>query len=722
MPTDFTAERRHRGLLLGAVFGAVFVLLLGRLFALQIVAGERYADMARRNLIRPDPLPAPRGEILDRHGRLLAGNHVSLDLVLEVDHPDYRHAEDIRAAVEEVATALDLDPEPLIKRALEHRRLFAPVVLAEGLDPDRLGVLFERLYPVPGLRIDPMPRRWYPHGPVGAHLLGYVGEVGESEVSGAGADSGYCLGALIGRSGVERRYESVLRGLYGSTFVVVDAVGRKTDLFPRIPPRAAVPGNDLTLAIDLKLQAIADSMLALAGPPGDPGHPGAVIALDPWTGEVLACASAPGYDPNAFAEGLRGDEWAALQSAAHPLLDRPIQAVYPPGSTFKIVTTLAGLHEGWLRSGAGFSPCRGSYRFGSRSFRCWKPEGHGAIGLWNGFPQSCDVFYYQVGRRLGLAGLLEFAGSLHLDERTGIDLPEEAEGLVPTIDWYRKRLGEMPPEGNVLNLAIGQGELLLTPVAMAAFVSAVVTDGWVRQPRVALRANRPDGSPVWEAGGPRKLHELPVPERDRELLRDLLEETVAHGTGSRARVEGVRVGGKTGTAQNPHGGDHALFVGVAPIEAPRIVIVAVVERGGHGGSVAAPVVQKLIEAYLGKTKQPAQPPESAAPGVKGAAKAGGKAAADSAAAAAKLAAQAAADSAAAALTWYPPRAWTPTTAEKDTSQADSSSARPDSVKTSAAEDGGASGAPAREVPRTSRGRASAATDPPGASPAGESGR
>ena len=601
---DLTAERRHRGVVLGALFGAVFVLLFGRLFALQIVEGERYADLARRNLIRPDPIPAPRGDVLDRRGRLLAGSRVSLDLALEVDHPDYRRREDIRAAVEEVAASLGVEPEPLVERALRHRRLFAPVILAEGLDPERLGPLFERLYPIPGLRLEPAPRRWYPHGGVGAHLLGYVGEAGEGEVGPAEADSGYCLGALIGRSGVERRYERLLRGLYGSTFVTVDALGRKTDLFPRIPPRAAVAGNDLVLAIDLDLQTIADSMLAVAGAAGG-GHPGAVIALDPWTGEVLACASAPGYDPNRFAEGLRDEEWAALQSGAHPLLNRTIQAVYPPGSTFKIVTTLAGLHEGWLRSGGGFSPCHGSYRFGSRTFRCWKPEGHGGIGLWNGFAQSCDVFYYQIGRRLGLAGLLDFAGSLHLDRRTGIDLPEEAEGLVPTLDWYRKRLGEMPAEGNVLNLAIGQGELLLTPIAIAAFVSAVVTDGWVREPRVALRATRPGGEVVWEAGEPRRLRQLPVPDRDRELLRSLLEETVAHGTGARARVEGVRVGGKTGTAQNPHGNDHALFVGVAPIEDPRMVAVAVVERGGHGSSVAAPIIQKLIETYLVKPRRPA---------------------------------------------------------------------------------------------------------------------
>jgi penicillin-binding protein 2 len=357
---------------------------------------------------------------------------------------------------------------------------------------------------------------------------------------------------------------------------------------------------DLTLALDLRLQCLADSLL-LAARPEHGGAPfgGTVIALDPRNGEVLACSSVPSYDPNRFAIGLKGPEWAALQDETYPLLNRATQALYPPGSLFKVVTTLAGLDAGWLGPGTRMAAsCGGGYRFGNRTFRCWRSGGHGGLDLRGAFAQSCDVYFYQLGRRLGIERLTDFAHALGLDAATGIDLPQEKTGLVPTREWYQRKLGTPPPEGNVLNLAIGQGELLVTPVAMAACVGALVTDGWVRQPRVALRANAADGTVAWEAGERGGLRQLPVTEGERDLLRDLLEEVVAHGTGSRAQVKGVRVGGKTGTAQNPHGSDHGLFLGVAPMEAPEIVIVAVIERAGHGGVVAAPIAQRLIEAWL----------------------------------------------------------------------------------------------------------------------------
>ncbi len=609
---DLAAERRHRGWILGIAIAAIFFVIAGRLFALQIVRGKRYEDQAQRNLIRPDPIPALRGCIYDRAGRLLAGNEISLDLALEVGHPAYRRRDDVRAAVEEVAAALELDPAPLVERALHDRRLFAPLILAENLTPEQIATLFERIDPIPGLRVERTPRRSYPYGCVGAHLLGYVGEVSERELA-ADADSGYCLESFVGRAGIERQYEQLLRGVPGSTYVTVDAMGRKTDLFPEIAPRAAHPGNDLMLAVDLRLQALADSMLAGIRPEhGGEAFGATVIALEPWTGDVLACASYPNYDPNRFAEGMKSGEWAALQDDTYPLLNRSVQALYPPGSLFKVVTTLAGLEEGAAGLGTRMpAGCGGSYRFGSRTFRCWQSRGHGSVDLRGAFAQSCDVYYYQLGKRLGLARLTNFAHDLGVDAPTEIDLPEEKCGLVPTPDWYRRKLGEAPPEGNVLNLAIGQGELLVTPLGMAVLVSAIVTDGWVRQPRVALRAAAPDGTVVWDAGAPVRLRKLPVSDRDREIVRDLLEEVVAHGTGGRAKIENIRVGGKTGTAQNPHGEDHGLFLAVAPIEAPRIVVVVVVERAGHGGVVAAPVAQRLMERLLVPPK-PKEPADTAA--------------------------------------------------------------------------------------------------------------
>jgi len=357
------------------------------------------------------------------------------------------------------------------------------------------------------------------------------------------------------------------------------------------------------------MQAAAESALAecrLHGRKPVPGEPpvkvrGAVVALDPWTGEVLVCASSPSFDPNHFAHGLSADQWSAINDASHPLLNRVMQAAYPAGSVFKIVTTLAGLTEGVITPATLMdTPCYGRYPFGNRVFRCWKPEGHGRLPLLNAFEQSCDVYYYQVGRALGIKRFLGFLGRMQMDSVTGIDLPQERQGLIPSVEWYRKKLGTDPPEGSALNLSIGQGEIMLTPVEIASFVGAVVSDGVVRRPHVALRAVRTDGVEVWNYGDPVEMRRLPLAEEDRLLMLQLLEQVVmgSRGTGGRARVKGFRIGGKTGTAQNPHGDDHALFVGVAPMPRPEVVVAVVVESFGHGGSVAAPVARAVLAAYL----------------------------------------------------------------------------------------------------------------------------
>jgi penicillin-binding protein 2 len=596
-------ELRRRAWTLAGIVLAVLALLLVRLVYLQIVRGPYYADLAQRNLIRPDPLPAPRGRIFDRHGRLLADNVLAYKLSLEVAHPAYRNPEVLRHATQEIAILLGADPDPLYERALRARRYFAPITLGQDPDPQVLASLIERTDPLPGLRIDVVPQRVYPCGTLAAHLLGYLGEANDEEVT-AGT---YRAGVRLGRAGMERQYEEILHGVDGETYVTVDALGRKTDLFPGLPPRSAVAGADLTISVDSLLQATAEEALQLARPPGhefdEPA--GAVVALDPWTGEVLVLASAPVFDPNAFSGGLTDAEWAALRGETRPLLDRTVQAGYPPGSTFKIFTTLAGIELIGLGYGSTFEGCGGAYRFGNRVFRCWKAGGHGRLGLRDAFARSCDVYYYQVGRHLGIERFMRFAASLGLAEPTGIDLPEERGGLVPTIDWYRQHLAAEPPAGGVLNLAIGQGELIVTPIGLASLVGAVVSDGTVRRPHLGLRAETREGRVLLDHREPERVRDLPIPARDRAVLRDLLAAVVEPGgTGGRARVADIAVGGKTGTAQNPHGGDHALFVGVAPIDAPRLVVVVVVEGVGHGGTYAAPVAQQVMEVFLKGKKKP----------------------------------------------------------------------------------------------------------------------
>lgn len=591
-------ERRARAWVLGGLIAAALLLLLSRLFYLQIVRGEDYVQLAQENMVRSEAIPALRGRIFDRNGLLLAGNRVGLNLSLEARHRTYRDPERLAEAVTEAAVLLGKDPEEMLGRAQRYRTMFEPMLLARDLDGAALAPFVERMQPIQGITIDQAPLRWNPLALTACHVLGHVGEVREEELDGVH----YRRGMLIGRSGIERQYEELLRGRDGETYVEVDALGRKIDLFPDLPPRPPEPGADLYLSLDIRLQQVAEAALRKALGHGESAGPvrGAVVALDPWTGEVLVCASEPGFDPNAFAHGLTPAQWAEINDTGHPLLNRVVQAAYPPGSTFKVITTLVALSQGILTPTTRFEPCYGEYRFGNRTFRCWKQEGHGSVTLLEAFAQSCDVYYYQIARQLGLRRLLEGLAGFDLAKPTGIDVPQEREGLIPTLEWYRRRLGTEPPEGNALNLAIGQGEIVLTPLQIAAGIGAIVTDGVVRRPHVAVRAVQHTGEVLWERSEPEEMRTLPVTEAQRVMVRTLLERVVAgeRGTGRRAQVAGFRVGGKTGTSQNPHGEDHALFVAAAPIEAPEIVIAVVVEEAGHGGSVAAPIAQDVLEAYL----------------------------------------------------------------------------------------------------------------------------
>lgn len=595
--------RRVRARAVGALMLAVLLLLVLRLVQLQIIRGDDYAWQARENMVRRDPIPALRGRIFDREGRLLAGNRISLGVSLEAGHPAYADSALVRSAATIVAQRLGRDADEIARRVRRNRNRFEPVVLARDLSPERLAPLVERLEPIPGLTVAEAPIRFYPLGDRAAHLLGYVGEITEEELRDPDLAELYCRGAALGRSGIERQYESLLRGSEGITFISVDALGRKTDLFPERPPRPAVAGADLHLFLDAELQRIAERALRGAAPPagGRVGNVrGAVVALNPGSGEVWACASTPGFDPNHFARGLSQSAWKALNQPDHPLLDRAIQAGYPPASIFKVVTTLAGIAHGIVTPQTRLDPCSGYYMFGDRAFGCWKESGHGRLALRGAFEQSCDVYYYQIGRMLGIRRLLEYTALLDLDAPTGIDLPQERSGLMPDMAWYRQHLGHHPPEGIALNLAIGQGEIVLTPIEIATFISAAVTDGRLRRPRVAAYARSPEGEVVWFAAEAEIVREIPITAEQIRLVRDLLEAAVegADATGHRARVAGFAIGGKTGTSQNPHGEDHALFVGVAPIDDPRLVVVVVVEASGHGSTVAAPVAQAVMEAFL----------------------------------------------------------------------------------------------------------------------------
>lgn len=611
---DQIGERRARIWVLTVLIGCTFILLGTRLFYLQIVSGDRYAQLAQENMVRSEQIPAMRGRIYDRNGQLLAGNRVSFIVSLEAGHPAYADRNLLKEAVEDVGRILELDTTNLEQRALRYRGMYEPLVLARDLAQEDLAPFIERMQPIPGITIGQGPMRWYPMDDLAAHSLGYVGEISEEELRSRRKD-GYGRGDFIGRAGLERQYEAVLRGKTGRTYVEVDALGRKIDLFPDLPPIEPIPGADIYLALDSELQQIAETQLQeLKYDPGIRreqgrmlGVRGAIIALDPWTGEVLVCASHPDFSPNDFAHGLSAAQWAKLNVPTHPLLNRVVQAAYPPGSIFKIVTVLAGLDAGLLDESTRYDPCYGKYHFGNRDFGCWKENGHGSVQLRGAIEQSCDIFFYQLARELKLKPFLRFLNTLDLAEPTGIDLPDERAGLIPSMEWYRRNLGAEPPEGIALNLSIGQGEIVMTPLQIAAMVAAVVTDGQLRLPRLAMRAVDHTGAELWRHDEPENRHDLNIPESTRLLIRELLHEVVngEKGTGKKARVEGFSIGGKTGTSQNSHDEDHALFAAVAPSRDPRFVIVAVVEEAGGGGAVAAPLVQPILERFLTRLTAPA---------------------------------------------------------------------------------------------------------------------
>ncbi|HEY6865860.1 MAG TPA: penicillin-binding protein 2 [Candidatus Eisenbacteria bacterium] len=583
--------REGRYTLLVAIALAGFALVIIGLLQLQVVDHDKYVLLSKENRVRLEVIRAPRGSIYDRHGGLLADSAPSFSIVYRpfpVESTE-RVVPQMRPDwTPRVASLTGLDTSEVRARIAFANRSGQTAILRRDAPFAVLAAVEETRSELPGIETQVEPLRHYPHGALAAHLLGYAGEINQDELD-ARADHGYHLGDLVGRTGVEKSFEDILRGRDGAEFVVVNAMGRRVAKLSEGPRQQPVPGHDIVLTLDLKVQKAMEE--AMAGV-----ERGAAVALDPRDGSILGLVSRPAFDPNEFSHGLSQARWDKLSSGgANPLLDRAIQGVYPPGSTFKTVTMTAALRSGVVSPGTRLEPCYGGYQFGARWFACWKKAGHGSLDLIGALENSCDTYFYQLGPKVGLTPLEEAARGYGLGNRTGVDLPQEARGLIPSIAWYDKRWGTGRwPKGLLLNLAIGQGELLVTPLQLALLMAEVAEDGRPIRPHLveAVRGvtefhpDKPpqpgvDASPsVWRA------------------LQKGLEAVVATGTGTAARVPGVRVAGKTGTAQNPHGKDHALFACYAPVDSPSIALAFVVENSGHGGSIAAPLAARVLRRVL----------------------------------------------------------------------------------------------------------------------------
>ncbi len=596
------------------VFGAFIV----RLFQLQIIMGEVFAEEAAKNSVRLVRLEAPRGEILDREGRVIATTRPAFGL--QVLPNDLRNPE---LAFRALSQLLGEDASGLREQVGEARgrARFQPVRLAGDLSYDRLASVESHLYALPGVMTDVRPRRDYVGKDLAAHVLGYLGEIQRSQLESRDY-VGYRSGDVVGQAGIESVEQSQLRGRDGGRNVVVDVRGRVVDVLDEEDP---VAGGSVTLTLDLDLQRAAEQGFEPDGV-GGPSKMGALVAMDVDTGDVLALVSKPSFDPNDFAGGVSGAIWKQLNTDEwRPLQNRAISGQYPPGSTYKALVAAAALQERVITPHTVVF-CPGHFTLGRRTYGCWKKEGHGSVSLRDALVQSCDVFFYQAGLKLGVDRLAFFARGFNLGRRTGIPLASEQPGLIPTAAWKERRFREPWGAGETVSASIGQGFNLTTPLQLAVAFAAIANDGRVVRPRLVLRTQDPDGS-VIEAPTAEAVSTVPVSPENLAIVRDALRAVVEEprGTGGRARVPGMQVAGKTGTAQVVHlkhtqdlaedavpikYRDHAWFVAYAPADAPRIVVAVLNEHGGHGGSAAAPIAQRVLARWAEKHLPAAQVAET----------------------------------------------------------------------------------------------------------------
>ena len=597
-------EMKHRTVLLSFVVGAIFFLLLMRLWHLQILNAENYRSMSEDNRLRFVPIAASRGAIMDRNSEVLVSNQPSFSLAVIP-----QEVKDKEALLTQIATLLSLDREELAERweKGKGKAKYYPIVLASNITRDQVEVIEENHLRLPGVEIEMKPVREYRNGILASHLLGYIGEISENELERKGNEE-YNPGDYIGKNGVEQGLEKVLHGNDGGRQLEVDARGRVLRTISEAQPTV---GNSVVLTIDASVQKSAEKAFG--------EQAGAAVAMDVNSGEILAFVSNPGFDPALFSGKMPKDKWKEyLEDKRHPLQNKALTGQYPPGSTFKIITALAGLENNLVNDSTTVN-CPGYFRYGSATFKCWNKHGHGTTGLKKSLSQSCDVYYYHLGERLGVDRIAEMAKRFMLGSTLGIGLNHEKPGMIPSTEWKQKRFGKPWIRGETIPVAIGQGYVLMTPIQLASMIATVANEGTVYRPHLVKRIVDADGKTLKEFM-PEKLGSTGVSTNSFRLVKQGLFAVVNErgGTGSASRVGGVKVAGKTGTSQvvklRAGGGgnayqfrDHALFVAFAPYENPEIAVAVVVEHGAHGGSAAAPIAGRILKAWF-DTKKPPQKP------------------------------------------------------------------------------------------------------------------
>jgi penicillin-binding protein 2 len=554
-----------------------FVLLIGAFFRTQVLQHKQYVMQSEENRLRPIPLPAPRGIIYDRHGEVIAENLPAYSVSITAPSVD-----SLRSALAQLAPTLQLGQNDINNAIRRYRRApTRPTVILPDASIDIVSVLEEHRLDFPRLIIMSVPKRYYPDGPTVASFVGYTGEVSERELNDP-KYANYKPGQQIGKGGLEKQYESILHGKEGVRFDEVDARGRPVRGEGPRPDLSPVGAPPLYTNIDLDLQKFMVGIFA-------DSLQGGAIAIDPNTGEVLALYSAPSWDPNKFTGGIPVEYYQQLlEDKRRPLVNKAVQGTYPPGSTWKLATSIIGLQDGVVGVKEHMPvPCSGGYQYGNRYFRCWEKKGHGSLDLEGAIKHSCDVYFYQLGLKIGLRNFIAGGIKLSMRDRSGIDLPEETQARWPDgIEYYNRKYG---PRGwsnaSTLNLSIGQGENSQTVVNMAKLYSAFAAKGQAPRPEIAHLV--PQRKQIFTLS---KVQDSVV----LEGLKAVLE---AGGTAGASAIQGLTLAGKTGTAQNTGGADHGWFVGFAPADQPKIVVAVLLEFGLHG-SRAAHIASAIIGHYL----------------------------------------------------------------------------------------------------------------------------
>jgi penicillin-binding protein 2 len=601
-------ESKQRILVLSFVVGIVFMFLVIRLWHLQILNADDYHIMSENNRLRFVPVAASRGAILDRSGKVLVSNRPSFSLAVVP-----QEVTDKEALLTLLSSLLGLDRAEMAERWEKNRNRakYYPIVLASNITRDHVEIVEENRLRLPGIEIEMKPVREYSSNQLAAHLLGYIGEVSEKELNSKGFEE-YNPGDYVGKNGIERALEVELHGGDGGRQLEVDARGRVLRTISESYPTV---GNSVGLTIDATVQKQAERAFG--------EQAGAAVVMDVNNGEILAFVSNPGFDPSLFSGKLPTDVWQGyLDDIRHPLENKALSGQYPPGSTFKIITAMAGLQNNKIDESTSIN-CSGSYELGTSTFNCWNKKGHGSTNLRKALRESCDVYFYQLGEKLGVDKIAATAQAFKLGSPLGVELLNERSGLIPTAEWKQKRFGKRWYHGETLPVAIGQGAVLMTPIQMASMTATVANEGTIYRPHLVKRIVDADGKMLRET----KTEIVGTTSFSKESFRLVKQGLFAvvnepGGTGGMARQYDVKVAGKTGTSQVVklrdskkntayQYRDHALFVAFAPFEKPEVAVAVVVEHGEHGGAAAAPIAGRILRAYFDSKKPPRKEPRGA---------------------------------------------------------------------------------------------------------------